>query len=180
MKEGDAGTRLFHAHATVRHRKNIISTLIDNNNGVLSQHEHKAKIIWESYKQRLGISEFEGIIFDLEDLFPPSIDLSDLEVDFPREEIDGIISELPNDKSPGPDGFTNEFIKKCWQFIAQDFYEVCNFFQQGNLCIRSINSSFITLIPKFEGASKINEYRPISLLNTSMKIITKLLANRLQ
>ena len=49
----------------------------------------------------LGISEFEGMIFDLEDLFPPVIDLSDLETNFTIEEVDRIISELPNDKSPG-------------------------------------------------------------------------------
>ena len=45
--------------------------------------------------------------------------------------------------------------------------------------MQSINGSYITLIPKCDGATKISEFRPISLLNTSMKIITKLLANRL-
>lgn len=113
----------------MRHKKSTISTLLDDNNVLLSHHEHKAKIIWDSFKQRLGIPEFEGMVFDLEELFPPAIDLSNLEADFAREEVDGIISELPNDKSPGPDGFTNEFIKKCWQFIAHDFYEICESFQ---------------------------------------------------
>ena len=41
------------------------------------------------------------MIFDLENLFPPVIDLSDLETNFTIEEVDRIISELPNDKSPG-------------------------------------------------------------------------------
>lgn len=145
-----------------------------------TQHEHKANLIWESYKQRLGISEFGGMLFDLENLFPPVIDLSDLETDFIREEIDGVIAELPNDKSLSPYGFTNEFIKKCWQFIAQDFYDICDSFQQGTSYLRSINSSYIALIPKIDGASKINDFKSISLLNTSMKIITKLLANRLK
>ena len=40
--------------------------------------------------------------------------------------------------------------------------------------------SYITLIPKVDGPTKVNDFRPISLLNISMKIITKLLANRLQ
>lgn len=48
------------------------------------------------------------------------------------------------------------------------------------MCLRSINGSYITLIPKVDGPTRINEYKPISLLNSSVKIITKLLANRLQ
>lgn len=46
--------------------------------------------------------------------------------------------------------------------------------------MRSINNSYITLIPKVNGASRVNDFRPMSLLNSLMKIITKLLANRLQ
>lgn len=46
--------------------------------------------------------------------------------------------------------------------------------------LRSINSSYVTLIPKVDGPRTIADFRPISLLNSSIKLITKLLANRLQ
>lgn len=91
-----------------------------------------------------------------------------------------MVAGLPNDKSLGPDGFTNEFIKGCWPLIALDFYNLCQAFFDENLCLRSINSSYITLIPKKDHPQGVSDYRPISLLNTSLKLLTKLLANRLQ
>jgi hypothetical protein len=36
------------------------------------------------------------------------------------------------------------------------------------------------LIPKHDNAVKVLDFRPITLLNTSIKVMTKLLANRLQ
>ncbi|KAL9666828.1 hypothetical protein QQ045_001171 [Rhodiola kirilowii] len=44
----------------------------------------------------------------------------------------------------------------------------------------SLNETLIVLVPKVKGACKVGEFRPISLCNVIMKIITKVLANRLQ
>jgi hypothetical protein len=43
-----------------------------------------------------------------------------------------------------------------------------------------INSSFITLVPKVNNPSTVNNFSPISLINSILKIITKLLGDRLQ
>lgn len=87
---------------------------------------------------------------------------------------------MPPDKAPGPDGFNIDFIKHCWSIICEDFYQMCDDFYSNQLCLQSINGSYITLIPKKDDAQKVSDYRPISLLNTSVKIITKLLAKGLQ
>jgi hypothetical protein len=57
---------------------------------------------------------------------------------------------------------------------------MCNDFFDHNICTRSINTSYIVLIPKSENLVLVNEFRPISLLSRSIKLITKILANRLQ
>ena len=44
----------------------------------------------------------------------------------------------------------------------------------------SINYSYITLVPKKPNPEKVSDYRPISLLNSCMKLLAKILANRLQ
>jgi len=46
--------------------------------------------------------------------------------------------------------------------------------------LSSINSSIIALIPKKDNPKIVNDYGPISLLNYSLKCITKILSSRLQ
>lgn len=158
----------------------MITTLAGPSGDLIFDHNSKAELIWNDFKERLGTSSFEGMQFDLDSLLTQDSDLSSLEESFSTQEVDEIIKHLPLDKSPGPDGFNNEFLKKCGHIIKQDFYNLCYAFHENEVCLQSINGSFITLIPKVDGPTRINEFRPISLLNSSVNVITKLLSNRLQ
>jgi len=46
---GDVGTKFFHANTTIRHRRNTILNLNDDNGTVFSSHAEKEKL-WESFK----------------------------------------------------------------------------------------------------------------------------------
>jgi hypothetical protein len=59
--------------------------------------------------------------FDLEKLLDRP--LQDLKGSFAKEEKDNVIIELPSDKSPGPCGSNNEFIKKHGSIITRYLYE---------------------------------------------------------
>ena len=149
----------------------------------VTDHEGKAPILWEAFRKRLGQSNGHNMYFDLHDLYEHRIDpqtFHELERPSTQEEIDDVVKNFPNDKSPGPDGFNNEFIKACWDIIKEDTAALIMAFHAGTVNLESINTSFITLIPKKEVPLTPNDFRPISLLNGIMKIITKLLANRLQ
>jgi hypothetical protein len=45
--------------------------------------------------------------------------------------------------------------------------------------MRALNSTFITLLPKMDEASHVKDYRPISLVHSFAKHVTKTLSNRL-
>jgi hypothetical protein len=45
---------------------------------------------------------------------------------------------------------------------------------------KSLNATFISLIPKVSGASELKEFRPISLISGIYKIIARVLANRMK
>jgi hypothetical protein len=176
---GEENTKFFHANATIRHNKNSIMSLKDRDGIDKFTHEEKAEIIWEAFKDRLSSSEFTEMHFNLNELLQPVADLDDLHNPFSHDEIDNIVMNLPSGKSPGPGEFNTDFMKKCWKIIAPDLYDLCAGFYDENICIQSINDSYVVLIPKVYNPSHVNDYRPISLLNSSIKLLTKVLANRL-
>jgi hypothetical protein len=166
--------------ATIRYRRNAISTLTRDDGSEAVEHHEKAGILWSSFRDRLGISIPIDDSFDFSHYLTPCDDLEDLSAPLTNDEIDQIVAHLPTDKAPGPDGFTGMFIKICWPIIKYDFYKLCHDFWDGNVNLQSINDSFITLVPKVHAPRSANDYRPISLLNSCLKLLTKILANRLQ
>jgi hypothetical protein len=165
---------------TVRHMQNSIATLCNSSGHDISSHEGKTKILYEVFKKRLGTSDFTSMGFDLNTLIQATEDLSCLESPFTEEEVSSIVASLPSGKSPGPDGFNTDFMKKCWSVISSDSHAICSSFYDGTICMQSINGSYITLLPKNSSPVSVNDYMSISLLNSSVKLLTKILANRLQ
>lgn len=51
-------------------------------------------------------------------------------------------------------------------------------FCEHNFLPPGINTSFVILIPKTQCPKSLHEYKPISLINSSLKILTKVLATR--
>ena len=56
---------------------------------------------------------------------------------------------------------------------------VSNFFVSGSLP-RRLNMTWVTLIPKFKGTTKITKFRPVCMVGCIYKVIAKVLANRLR
>ena len=54
-----------------------------------------------------------------------------------------------------------------------------DFFVFGKF-VRSLNSTFIVMVPKIEGANDFKDFRPISLVGSLYKLIVKVLANKLK
>jgi hypothetical protein len=121
VKFGDENIKLFQAVATQKFRRNFISHLRLEDGTSASEHEHKAAILWNSFKDRLGQTEATLMQFDLSTLIQP-VQLGELDQEFSHNEIDKLIDELPLDKALGPDGFSGMFLKKCWPIIKEDFY----------------------------------------------------------
>jgi len=95
-------------------------------------------------------------------------------VPFSNQEVYLVVKSLSSDKDPGPDGFNTNLIKKCCPIICIDFYNLCSAFYNGHVCLQSINGSHITWVPKHDNVVKVKDFRPVSLLKTTVKILQKI------
>ena len=88
---------------------------------------------------------------------------------------------MPNNKSPGNDGLTKEFYGVFWDDLKTPL--ISSFksaFVKGELS-NSQKQAVIKLIEKKDKDKRlIQNWRPISLLNVDLKILSKALANRIK
>lgn len=92
-------------------------------------------------------------------------------------EIKDAVFDMNGDGAPGPLGGC--FYQSFWEIIGPYVCKVVSqFFAQGWM-LPNLNANVVVLIPKFKGADRIEDFRPIALANFQFKIITKVLADRL-
>ena len=103
-----------------------------------------------------------------------------LEVRFSEEEVSTAIAGLNGEKAPGPDGFPIAFWSFCWEFVKDEVMEFFKEFYEKKKFVKSLNATFLVLIPKKGNIEDVKDYRPISLLGSLYKILAKVLANRLR
>ena len=180
IKVGEENSKKNHAMATERYRRNTISSIKNSAGEVVSDHQMLAGMFWSDFNQRMGHAKGIQMGFDLPNLIQRVDGLEDLSLPFTDSEVDAVIKNMPCDRAPGPDGFTGLFLKRCWSILKEDFMQLVNEFYEGRCNLECLNNSLITLVPKKLSPEVVGDFRPISLTNTCLKFLTKLLANRLQ
>lgn len=92
-----------------------------------------------------------------------------------------MVKDLPNGKSHSPDGYTNAYYKKYSEVLSNPMCAYFTALASGTVMPPEALMAHITVLPK-EGKDHTlpGNYRPISLLNTDIKILAKILVNRLK
>ena len=97
------------------------------------------------------------------------------------EEVKKAVSEMKNNKSPGPDGIPAEFYKIFWNDISDIVFETYMEAYKSGKLILSQRQGVLCLIPKKgKDLTDLKSWRPLSILNADYKILAKLLSNRLK
>ena len=96
-----------------------------------------------------GVSRasLEGLDFSKLD----ALAASKLEEPFTEEEVHSVLLNLNGDKAPGPNGFTVALLQFSWDFVKMDIMDFFKDFHERGRFGKSLNSTFLVLIPKRGG-----------------------------
>ena len=155
LKEGGNNTKFFHKMANSHRRYNYMDKV-----------EVDSFVFEEESEIREKLVDFYESLYQESETWRPTVDGLEFDVitanesallkrQFDKDEVLQVVKDLQGDKASGPDDFTMAFFQKCWSVIEVD---VMGFFDEVyHHCKfeRSLNASFIALIPKKQNASNI-------------------------
>ncbi|WMV29916.1 hypothetical protein MTR67_023301 [Solanum verrucosum] len=180
LKQGDKNTKYFHRIATAHKRVNSIDNLKVDGMEVTDAKEIKEAI--QNYYKNLYKEEEEWrpelVLHEATRIFVE--EQEELQRQFEEDEILEGIKLCAMEKAPGPDGFPMSFYLAFWELIKEDILKTIQYFYEHQKFEKSLNATFIALIPKKVGASELKDFRPISLIGGIYKIVAKILAKRLK
>ncbi|XP_028768574.1 uncharacterized protein LOC114726176 [Neltuma alba] len=178
---GDRNTKLFHARANRRRKTNRVDALRLEGDWCYDleviKHEataYFATLFTEDSPHRAVLPCAVSY---------PVIDETILRAcgrDVDEQEVKEALFSMGPLKSPGPDGFNALFFQTQWSITRKSLVSYVKYLFSNPTDIKTINGTFVVLIPKKDPPEVLKDLRPISLCNVVYKVITKIVSNRLK
>lgn len=162
-----------------RKRRNFIPSLTVTGH-VFADHAGMEQELHARFTAVFGTAMSSRTTINFEALRIQPIPLADLDVDIMADEVWNTIKELPPDRALGPDGFTGAFYRSSWPIVRDDIMAAVQAFMRGDTRgLERLNNALIILLLKKVGAASPGDLRPITMIHSFAKLVSKVLALRL-
>ena len=156
-------------------------------NGIISSNPVKIVQKFSSHLKKLYAETNTFSKQDTEDFFSdlhlPQLNMSQsalMDEPITQEDVLQAVAELKLNKRPGPDGFTARYYRSYKDLLSPMMVEAFNDLLNRRSFRQESLTATICMIPKPHSDSTCcDNYRPISMINTDVKLLGKILANRL-
>ena len=183
LQGGDKNSTFFHKQTTVRQIRNNVTSITDDEGQLQTSQDAIKRAASKHYSVLLTETKEAEDYSNLLQYLPTEINdefNDDITKDIEEEEIQRAIWALQLDKAPCPDGFPISFYRSHWGTIKKDLVKMIKWAQRKNKIGGFTNATHIALIPKEKRPSTFSRFQPISLCNSSYKILNKIIATRLK
>ncbi len=186
IEEGERSSAYFCRLEKRRQERNAIRTLIIDNQECTDSNLISKEIFRfyrELYSSTYSPSDADAFFEHIKKWTPQINECfkSICEAEISMDEVEKAMNCLKLDKSPGSDGLRSNFYRHFWLHLKELFFGMLKEISESHILPTTMKQGLITLIPKPGKDPKfIDNFRPITLLNTDYKILTHVYANRLK
>ena len=156
------------------------NTTIKDRQGHVISDKQQVTERWAEYCEELYTDSAQydrRVLQELKAITPP--DTAD-EPGILLNEVEHAVKKLKNNKGVGFDGIPGELLKNGGQELTKKMYEICNWIWTNEDIPRTWTKSVIITIPKKGDIQDCSNYRTISLISHSSKILLLIILNRLR
>ncbi|KAJ6989545.1 hypothetical protein NC653_022191 [Populus alba x Populus x berolinensis] len=158
LQLGDRNTKFFHNSLLHRQVRNRIHGLQDPTGTTITDQQDMGKLASNYYEHLLSAPQIP-LPGPVNYMYPNTISeasRSAINLPITDEDIKAALFSIPDNKSPGPDGYNAYFFKHCWSIIGPNFLAAVRYFFTNNCLPRCVNATRIALVPKVENPSCMN------------------------
>lgn len=175
----EEGKSLKNTVKLMREGKNNITKLMNEKNEEITQTEQIIKLI-ENFYQTLYDNKVNPPYGKTEAVRILVQNIGSEEIsDITKEKIAKSLSKMANGKSPGEDGVIAEMLQHGGPPVLSLLDKLYNKCINESTIPEEWNNATVVLLFKKGDKSKLNNYRPISLLSVMYKLFTKIITERL-
>ena len=184
-EEGKKCTKYFLCQEKSNKRKTTVRKLIIDNKETTDSTkimENIKKFYWDKYHRKCSTTEKDCCEFLKRVAMPSLTKEQAIQCDgvISKDEILAALNSMQNNKSPGNDGLPKEFYLYFFEDICIDLVKCINMCWEVGHLTQTQSQALITLIQKpGKDVRYLNAWRPISLINVDAKLISKVLAKRI-
>ncbi|XP_019167697.1 PREDICTED: uncharacterized protein LOC109163410 [Ipomoea nil] len=181
IQDGDRNTAFYHKSTLIRRNRSRIRMLKINgewNSDFKTISDHISNFFIDLFGRK---NIMDGSPNDM--YCGPKLDTGQMHK-LTREvtmcEVKKAVFDMKKFGSPGPDGIQAAFYQTFWEEVKSHITTFVKKVLRDGRVPPKILESFITLIPKKDSPETASDFRPITLLNVSFKIISKVIVNRMR
>ncbi|KAI0530940.1 hypothetical protein KFK09_000488 [Dendrobium nobile] len=181
-QDGDINSNFFHQYASAKRNGNMIWQVKDEYGTMVDDLEQIEAVFYSFFQQKWSARNCKLLDWPpCSEILQISKEDSDmLNLDFTKEELTKAVFMQGNNKSPGLDGITMSFFKFYWKIVEDETWKAIDDFFKTGVMFNEWKDTLLILIPKIKKPILPSNYRPISLCQSTYKLVATMILNRMK